>query len=382
MNSIAVGLIVATSCGISTEAYLRPLFLDDLSPIRLSGIYEAVSKPSIVVRPHTVDQGTSREFQTQRFRILDLATEGRSGELSVLFSQSSVNTYPQFEPGARVLLFLAPKVNGRLSVRNGSRQGWEDGVDWHAAEEDDGCAWSWLPIMATKIPAGQTPEVRLFRCLLEEIAVASEANKNRILEFFHQCRYPGAKAHFRSKGGEATEFHEAVRTLAAKVDGETSARLLWLLNDWCIRGSARWYLDAVMKLASAPTVFASWVEIPPVRFWEEPDPLTGKGRSFELPNPNDWAVVAATSKNLKVTAFVLSQLGFMKPDEAHEKLMAPLLDSPDAEIRYYLARHYAMAQDVPEHQPSRTVLTEPRFVIEYSGLQEAVAFWKNYWKVE
>jgi hypothetical protein len=195
-----------------------------------------------------------------------------------------------------------------------------------------------------------------------------------------QTRFPGYDARAQAFGTPEFPLAKRIASVAEKSDPVAKAIMYQILNSWGVFGSDYKLSRAYFAAAAVENAFQEGDLLPIdwVTFRENPKLPEG----FVIPGPlpaNEFidGIVAAKSEPLR--KFFLSLRGHSvdKPDVAHLKKLATLLDHSDLEIRANVTRRLSDYLDDPEHAPRRVekvVDGEAKF--DYPDLAEIVSYWK------
>jgi hypothetical protein len=299
---------------------------------------------------------------------------------------SPVEPLAQLPLGKQILLIGSIPNNGKLfrPIADQCTEGLKiwlrvDGHFEYPANGEEMLGLVWFPTRATALPSEREPDWQFISSLATALRTSSTAEVEVIADYIWFILPPGANAYELGAGHTFDRFANLLSGAIAKHKPYDQALIYFALNKHSYFGTWDLYYRAVRASATDEKAFPN--RVPEPRYWENigVNPQVPKGFKHDEYPPTETARILASSRNPRISKFLLKNF-WPEPGRTEQKLLRPVLDDRDAEVRYLLTLLLARWNSDPDHTP------KPKRVIaakngneqfEYPELDDVVAYWKQ-----
>jgi hypothetical protein len=285
------------------------------------------------------------------------------------------------DPTQRYLIVGRKARNGHLEIPVGS-WGAVELLSWVAAEDDsERVAYLMYRTEATRLPATGTPAERLAFALAECLVPAHGSDLRDLVKLHENSRYPGVRSDERPLPPlyiEPTPLTRRMAEIAMTKPLVERAYVQGILLVWSVLYAYQPYMRTLYACLQDPDAFVNPpenYEIPTYNIGTKippgysPVPLSGDRCVDDL----------LAARNAKVKALLVWK-SFAAPSVDQQRRYAQLLDDPNRRVRAGVVRSFAGWRGMREQTVTTGRYDDERRDWTYPGLDQKVAWWKQYWR--
>lgn len=283
------------------------------------------------------------------------------------------------DPTKRYLIVGAKARAGRLEIVDGSwiSAGVARWID--AANDSERIAFLMYRTEATRLPITGTPADRLALALADCFVPAQGATLRELCELHRQSYFPGARYDQIPPPPyiEPTPLTRRIAEIAMTKPLVERALVQRVLVAWRVLGSTVPLMKTLYACLPDANAFVNpeeYIDIPDFSARSSLPP----GYTPERLAPDTCVDQLLTARNLKVRK-ILMRKSIPPPSIEQQRRMAVFLDDDDIEVRYLVVNMFAGWHLNRDRMVTSAWDRELKETI-YPGLDEIVAWWKQYWR--
>lgn len=343
-----------------------------VTPIRLG----------LLVRRESSEQRSGATTQKLTVRIVHAPWAASGSEVTFIASPypGGLPLAPP-DPTKRYLIVGRKARNGRLEIPVGSWSAVEL-LSWIAADDDsERIAHLMYRTEATRLPATGTPAERLAFALAECLVPAHGSDLRDLVKLHENSRYPGVRSDERPLPPlylEPTPLTRRIAEIAMTKPLVERAYVQGILLVWSVLYAYEPYMRTMYACLQDPDAFVNPPEnyhIPSYSIGTTMPP----GYAPDRLSPDRCVDDLLAARNAKVKALLVWK-SFAAPSVDQQRRYAQLLDDPNPRVRAGAVKSFAGWRLIREQSVITGSFDHERGDWTYPGLDEKVAWWKQYWR--
>lgn len=342
-----------------------------VTPIRLGPL----------VRRESPEQRSGAATQKLTVRIVHATWAAAGSEVTYVARVHPAGLHlPPPDPTMRYLIVGRKARNGRLEIPVGSWRGVEL-LSWFAAEDDnERVAYLMYRTEATRLPATGSPAERLAFALAECLVPAPGSDLRDLVKLHENSRYPGIRADERPSPPylEPTPLTRRIAEIALTKPLVERAYVQGILLIWSVLYAYEPYMRTMYACLQDPDAFVNPPENYAIPGYDIGSTMPA-GYAPDRLSPDRCVDDLLAARNAKVKA-LLAWKSFSAPSVDQQRRYAQLLDDPNRRVRAAVVSSFARWRDVRDQTAAMGRFDGELNDWTYPGLDEKVAWWKQYWR--
>ena len=345
-----------------------------------------IAHNGVTERPRLSDKSKTK-FHVDQVRVIDSNYWKKGATIDVLIPWRRID-YPAASLPLRQQILLVGSVPIRSKllqpIADQSKEGdkiWirVDGYTEYPAGQNEMLGLVWFLTSANSLAREKEPDWQFLTTLATTLKASHTAQVEFISDYLWTVLPPGVGRHSLAFGQPFDRFANLFSQAVTQHKPYDRALIYLALNKRHYYGSADLYIKNVRASITDPGAFPHGV--PDTEFYEDPVNTNWlpKGFKHDVYPASDTAKLLARSGNPRVSSYLIRTF-WPSPNVREQRSLRPLLDDPDAEVRYQLTLQLAKWNSDSEHIPTRQRIVEPdqrSERVEYPGLDKVVAYWKQ-----